>query len=43
MKILKAHKLFSGFIDGFVSRAYIPSEKHMQTDGDFGVIIAATN
>ena len=31
------------YLDGFVSRAYIPSEKLMQTDGNFGVIIAATD
>ena len=31
------------YLDGFVSRAYIPTEKLTQTDGDFGVIIAAAN
>jgi len=30
------------YLDGFVSRAYMPSEKWLQTDGDFGVIIAVT-
>jgi len=31
------------YLDGFVSRAYIPSKKWLQTEGDFGVIIAVTN
>ena len=31
------------YLDGFVSRAYIPQEKWLQTDGDFGVIIGITN
>lgn len=30
------------FLDGYVSRAYIPSKKIDQTDGDFGVIIGVT-
>lgn len=30
------------YLDGFVSRAYYPSEKWMQTDGNFGVMIAIT-
>jgi uncharacterized protein YigE (DUF2233 family) len=30
------------FLDGYVSRAYIPSKKIFQTDGDFGVIIGVT-
>jgi uncharacterized protein YigE (DUF2233 family) len=30
------------YLDGFVSRAYSPKEKWLQTDGDFGVIIAVT-
>jgi uncharacterized protein YigE (DUF2233 family) len=30
------------YLDGFVSRAYCPSQKWIQTDGDFGVIIAVT-
>ncbi|MFN8286598.1 MAG: phosphodiester glycosidase family protein [Chitinophagales bacterium] len=29
------------YLDGFVSRAYIPNQNWLQTDGDFGVIIAA--
>jgi uncharacterized protein YigE (DUF2233 family) len=28
------------YLDGYVSRAYIPAQKLLQTDGDFGVIIA---
>jgi len=28
------------YLDGYVSRAYIPTQKLLQTDGDFGVIIA---
>lgn len=28
------------YLDGFVSRAYLPAQHWMQTDGDFGVIIA---
>ena len=31
------------YLDGFVSRAYIPSQNLLQTDGDFGVIIGVTN
>jgi len=27
------------YLDGFISRAYIPEKNWMQTDGDFGVII----
>jgi uncharacterized protein YigE (DUF2233 family) len=30
------------YLDGFVSRAYCPSQDWMQTDGDFGVIITVT-
>jgi len=30
------------YLDGFVSRAYIPVENWMQTDGDFGVMIGVT-
>ncbi len=30
------------YLDGFVSRVYCPKEKWIQTDGDFGVIIAVT-
>lgn len=30
------------YLDGFVSRAYCPSQNWIQTDGDFGVIIAVT-
>lgn len=30
------------YLDGFVSRAYCPSEKWLQTDGNFGVMIAIT-
>jgi uncharacterized protein YigE (DUF2233 family) len=28
------------YLDGFVSRTYLPSQNWIQTDGDFGVIIA---
>jgi uncharacterized protein YigE (DUF2233 family) len=28
------------YLDGFVSRAYLPEKKWMQTDGHFGVMIA---
>ncbi len=31
------------YLDGFVSRAYIPEKKWTQTDGDFGVIIAVAD
>jgi len=31
------------YLDGFVSRTYLPSENWIQTDGDFGVIIGVTN
>lgn len=31
------------YLDGFVSRTYCPSEKCLQTDGNFGVMIAITN
>ena len=27
------------FLDGFVSRTYLPEKKWMQTDGNFGVIM----
>ncbi len=30
------------YLDGFVSRAYCPNQDWVQTDGDFGVIIAVT-
>ncbi|SCY20602.1 Uncharacterized protein YigE, DUF2233 family [Flavobacterium anhuiense] len=30
------------YLDGFVSRAYIPSEKWIQTDGNFGALFAVT-
>jgi uncharacterized protein YigE (DUF2233 family) len=30
------------YLDGFVSRAYIPSENWIQTDGNFGVLFAIT-
>jgi uncharacterized protein YigE (DUF2233 family) len=30
------------YLDGFVSRAYLPEKKWNQLDGDFGVIIAVT-
>src|SRR6185503_14510736 len=30
------------YLDGFVSRAYIPGKNWLQTDGDFGVIIGVT-
>jgi uncharacterized protein YigE (DUF2233 family) len=30
------------YLDGFVSRAYLPEEGWIQTDGDFGVIIGVT-
>lgn len=30
------------YLDGFVSRLYLPAKKWQQTDGDFGVIIAVT-
>ena len=29
------------YLDGFVSRTYLPEKKCIQTDGDFGVIIAS--
>ena len=31
------------YLDGFVSRAYLPSQHWIQHDGDFGVIIAEVN
>ncbi|UTW64844.1 phosphodiester glycosidase family protein [bacterium SCSIO 12643] len=31
------------YLDGFVSRTYLPSEDWMQQDGNFGVIIGVTN
>lgn len=31
------------YLDGFVSRTYLPEKKWTQTDGDFGVIIGVTN
>ncbi|MEL1242871.1 phosphodiester glycosidase family protein [Flavobacterium sp. DGU11] len=30
------------YLDGFVSRTYLPEENWLQTDGNFGVIIAVT-
>lgn len=30
------------YLDGFVSRTYLPSKKYLQTDGDFGVMIGVT-
>lgn len=30
------------YLDGFVSRAYLPSENWIQTDGNFGVLFAVT-
>ena len=30
------------YLDGFVSRTYLPSKDWIQTDGDFGVIIGVT-
>ncbi len=30
------------YLDGFVSRTYLPQKKLVQTDGDFGVIIGVT-
>lgn len=30
------------YLDGFVSRAYIPSQNWIQTDGDFGALFAIT-
>lgn len=30
------------YLDGFVSRAYIPQQNRLQTDGDFGVIIGVS-
>jgi uncharacterized protein YigE (DUF2233 family) len=29
------------YLDGFVSRMYLPAENWLQTDGDFGVMIGA--
>jgi uncharacterized protein YigE (DUF2233 family) len=31
------------YLDGFVSRTYLPEKKWIQTDGDFGVIIAVVS
>jgi uncharacterized protein YigE (DUF2233 family) len=31
------------YLDGFVSRTYLPEKKWIQTDGDFGVLIGVTN
>lgn len=31
------------YLDGFVSRTYLPEQKWTQTDGDFGVIIGVTS
>ncbi|MFD1466896.1 phosphodiester glycosidase family protein [Hymenobacter caeli] len=30
------------YLDGFVSRTYLPEKEWMQTDGDFGVIVGVT-
>jgi uncharacterized protein YigE (DUF2233 family) len=30
------------YLDGFISRTYAPEEEWIQTDGDFGVIVAVT-
>ena len=30
------------YLDGFVSRAYLPQQNWTQTDGNFGVIIGVT-
>ena len=30
------------YLDGFVSRTYAPAQHWVQTDGDFGVMIAVT-
>jgi uncharacterized protein YigE (DUF2233 family) len=30
------------YLDGFVSRAYLPEKKWVQTDGNFGVMIGIT-
>ena len=30
------------YLDGFVSRTYLPEKNWVQTDGDFGVIIGVT-
>ena len=30
------------YLDGFVSRTYLPKENWIQTDGNFGVIIGVT-
>ena len=30
------------YLDGFVSRTYLPEKKWIQTDGNFGVIIGVT-
>lgn len=30
------------FLDGFVSRTYLPEKNWVQTDGSFGVIIGVT-
>ena len=30
------------YLDGFVSRTYLPEQKWTQTDGDFGVILGVT-
>ena len=31
------------YLDGFVSRTYLPEKKWMQEDGDFGVMIGVTD
>ena len=30
------------YLDGFISRTYLPEKNWVQTDGDFGVIIGVT-
>jgi uncharacterized protein YigE (DUF2233 family) len=37
---LKAGCINALYLDGFVSRTYLPTQKWEQTEGDFGVIIA---
>lgn len=37
------HCTYALYLDGFVSRTYLPQQHWEQTDGDFGVIIAETS
>ncbi len=30
------------YLDGLVSRTYLPAQRWIQTDGDFGVMIGVT-